>query len=881
MKSQRIASGPWLTGLLLVSFFLCGHALAQNASLTFNGQAKWEKRLGPPQRIASDLIRMEKEAEPLATSGKSGDSGTVVDTGASHIRHVGGLPEVEVCLNTTDEVLFEEARAFLLSLGMTVTQSYRAYGRIYGTLALTRLGELNRTPHLASVHPNYRPVCSAAPITTEGDAAMYTDTVRRVEGLDGAGVTVGVMSDSFNRAGLDLSGSIADGELPGPGNPGGYTTKVAVLADYTGDDATDEGRAMIEIVHDVAPGASLLFHTACRGKAAFAAAYAALKDQGADVIVDDVFYFDEAWFQDGIIAQAARQAVKDGILVFTCAGNLADHGIDAFFRDIAPDETDSPGEFGKDIHDFGGGMPCARVTIPAGRYLSANMQWNQPFDGLMGPGASTDLDLYLYDLDSLALLASSTDSQGASLGGGTCGGDPREGLFYRNASGGPVNAGLVVDWVCGPRENLRFKIICPGDYWNGYDKALFTASTAMGHYAAEDVITVGAVNYAETDAFNAQPLDPVAVERFTSLGEGTAYYFDQYGEPLPDAPVRVSKPELAAPDGGATTVPGFSPFYGTSAAAPHAAAHAALMLQGGAFTPLAVTDCMRAGAVDVGAKAWDGYAGNGLVHGPNTLALLEAGAEGVYAIEAGSGPHGAVSPSGRMIGYTPGTAVTLPAQDHRFTFTPEPYYHVADVLINGVSRGAMAGYTFSGVTEDQTLRVAFAPDTFTITAADSAGGTIRPSGAVTVTHAATQLFSIEADPGYTLTDVLVDGESVGALNTVSFSNPTGSHTLAAVFGLKSCTVTPFVTGSGTLSPPGPRTVDYGTGLSWLVTADAGHHIGEVLVNGEPAGGAGQVSYGLHISRVEADMTISIQFAEDSADEGPGSACFISSLGGLE
>ena len=80
------------------------------------------------------------------------------------------------------------------------------------------------------------------------------------QGILGAGVSVGIISDSHNRTTPHASVGIAAGDLPGPGNPDGYTTPVAVLDDSA--PGSDEGRGMAEIVHDLAPGAKLCFATA-------------------------------------------------------------------------------------------------------------------------------------------------------------------------------------------------------------------------------------------------------------------------------------------------------------------------------------------------------------------------------------------------------------------------------------------------------------------------------------------------------------------------------------------------------------------------------------------------------------------------------------------
>lgn len=166
--------------------------------------------------------------------------------------------------------------------------------------------------------------------TSQGDVALNSDDARIEFGVDGSGITVGVLSDSFGAEENDsgtptettVAEDIASGDLPSEG--------VTVLQDgspFSPDG--DEGRAMLQIIHDVAPGATLAFHTAGGGQGNFANGILALRNTAdADVIVDDIIYFAEPIFQDGIIAQAVDTVVADGAVYLSSAGN---NGDDAFF----------------------------------------------------------------------------------------------------------------------------------------------------------------------------------------------------------------------------------------------------------------------------------------------------------------------------------------------------------------------------------------------------------------------------------------------------------------------------------------------------------------------------------------------------------------------
>ncbi len=169
-------------------------------------------------------------------------------------------------------------------------------------------------------------------VISEGDTQLGAPAARANFGVDGSGVTVGILSDSFDNSGAttNAAADVASGDLPGTGGPCG-TTPVNVLEDsYSqAQGATDEGRAMAQIVHDLAPGASLAFATAFfnSSELPFAdnvrrlAAPVASGGAGARVIVDDVAYLDEPFFQDGPVAVAVKDVTDAGASYFSAAGN--------------------------------------------------------------------------------------------------------------------------------------------------------------------------------------------------------------------------------------------------------------------------------------------------------------------------------------------------------------------------------------------------------------------------------------------------------------------------------------------------------------------------------------------------------------------------------
>jgi subtilisin family serine protease len=161
---------------------------------------------------------------------------------------------------------------------------------------------------------------------SQGDRSLRSDRARRDFGVNGRGVRVGVLSDSYDCApGAFQEGApftraaqdIASGDLP---------RDVLLLKDLDtapSNDCSDEGRAMMQIIHDVAPGSPLAFYTAFVSQEDFAAGIRALAKAGSKVIVDDIIYYAEPMFEDGIIAQAVDDVYKNGVAYFSSAGNDA------------------------------------------------------------------------------------------------------------------------------------------------------------------------------------------------------------------------------------------------------------------------------------------------------------------------------------------------------------------------------------------------------------------------------------------------------------------------------------------------------------------------------------------------------------------------------
>ncbi|WP_230486995.1 S8 family serine peptidase [Nocardioides anomalus] len=305
--------------------------------------------------------------------------------------------------------------------GLEVTATDDQHGTLEGFVpvaAVTQLAALKGTGTLAQAAGAHT---DAGSVQSQGVAFQKVDQVL-ARGIDGRGVTVGALSDSYNQATTDVFGApltiheaqdVASGDLPGPGNKVNQNP-VKVLQDSP--DGLDEGRAMLQIVHDVAPRADLCFATANGGELNFAANIRALAAKNgpckADVVVDDVSYFAEPFFSDGVIADAVDDVTAKGVSYFSSAGNGGEHQAWRQPVRLVPADAASLGGTNLDFSDvdpalYDGGLQDADPgpgVDPARSYsLEAaggifDLQWDDPFD----PDGPTLADPYLDETGEIA-----------------------------------------------------------------------------------------------------------------------------------------------------------------------------------------------------------------------------------------------------------------------------------------------------------------------------------------------------------------------------------------------------------------------------------------------------------------------------------------------
>ena len=486
-----------------------------------------------------------------------------------------------------------------------------------------------------------RPSMAAADIgatTSQGDQTMFSDEARSQFKITGAGNKVGVLSDSYNALGNAPDG-VASGDLPGNNNPNGYLHPVEVLEDLPAGEGSDEGRAMAEIVHDVAPGADLAFHTAFTGQAGFAQGIIDLADAGSDVIVDDIIYFAEPFFQDGIITQATDIVSNRGVSYFSSAGNRNKGSYESEFRPVADtlmlpieiadsDTTTTINNTPYVFHDFdpGPGVDIFQEFVfePGGlAELTASFQWDEPFASVCEgcPGSASDLDIFVAieeDTETIVYEASTFFNN--------IGGDASDFAFYEFDADDTNNRiyvliGKNVADANTPDPNIIKYVLFDG---READIEYFTFSpTSFGHNNGANTISVGASFFFRNPLYFPDIFPLPEVNEFSSVG-GIPSLFNTEGSRI-EPEVRVN-PNVTGPDAGNTTffipgvligfeIPGttepdeFPQFTGTSAAAPHVAAVAALMNEaaGERLSPERITEVLQETATDLNDPETEGF----------------------------------------------------------------------------------------------------------------------------------------------------------------------------------------------------------------------------------------------------------------------------------
>ncbi|MFZ6644904.1 S8 family serine peptidase [Undibacterium sp. TJN25] len=630
MKTKYIAP-------LLMALLSCSTGLAQAQ------QAKLDARL-------SDLVASLKSrgVTRLAVTGPQ-----VTD---SSMRDSAGRILVDIYLDGTTSIDAVVTNLKAAGANVTGVNPYFRNGAVSAFIPLVQIESFAATSGLRLMKMSLKPQRNVGAVTSQGTKVIRSD-LANASGFTGIGITVGVLSDSYDASSTNFTTTRAANDIVS----GDLKTPKLVIDIDASPDNTDEGRAMMQIVQDVAPSADQCFATAFAGEAAFAANIRALRTNpacNADVIVDDVFYYDEPFFSDGQVAQAVNDVTTSSTLpgkkvsYFSSAGNQGAAGgggsIDVSNASFStsptnlgninlasaatctssPDSGSTKANVAGGWLDFGGGVYALPVNYTGtGSGSTLLMQWDDPF---YAGAVTTDLNWYMFNSAGNCVFTFASNN--------LSGDDATEIIGLSGGANGTYRI-MIGRTNAGTNLATRVRLL----NLNGFGGTPFqnpSSPTTFGHSASANANSVAAYRYTYPAA--QIPYIPI-YEPFSSPGPVTIA-FDAAGNRLATAELR-KKPDMAAPDGGDTTF--FYPgddfegngrfnFFGTSAAAPHAAGVAALMLQkaGGpnSLTPKQVKSLLQTAAPArlipysadgaTASKAWSVFDGFGLIDAVTTLNKL-------------------------------------------------------------------------------------------------------------------------------------------------------------------------------------------------------------------------------------------------------------------
>jgi uncharacterized protein (TIGR03437 family) len=454
---------------------------------------------------------------------------------------------------------------------------------------------------------------------TSGDVAHQANSVRNNEGYDGTGITIGVLSDGTN----SLAAEQKAGRLP--------TVKVIQSANG------DEGTALLEIVYSLAPGATLMFATSLGGQANMANNIQALTDAGCQIIIDDWTYFAEGVFQDGTVSRKVNAVSAADVFYFTNAqnsGSVLKLNSGTWEGDFADSGTSIPviaarEAAGSAIHNFGTAAnivnadTLTRLSQPS--FNDYELKWSDPL-----LGSSNDYDLFFLDSTLSSVLASSTNVQNGTQ-------SPEE--FIPNSTTIAVGSRIVIVKQASAAVRALHLDTERGVLTIGTTGATFGHNAASGAFsmAAADVVNAHAGSFTGGSANPSYAATSDGPRRMFFNQDGTAITPGNLTFATNGGMV-LNKPDFTAADGVPTGVTGYTTFYGTSAAGPHAGAIAALVLE--AVPGISVSQmraALTASALDIEGPGWDINSGAGIVMAPAavTAALAAAAAAQGPTINSG------------------------------------------------------------------------------------------------------------------------------------------------------------------------------------------------------------------------------------------------------
>ena len=571
------------------------------------------------------------------------------------------VPSSPITLDIMINGSVDEVQGELDAVGFNVDAVYG--NSIGGTISPDNLEALSQIPAVRRINMPEK-MTHAGIVQNQADVVHYSKKIKESlkNAPTGKGITIGILSDSFDCASDKASSikvtaatDVKNGELPGD---------VKVLKENSFClMAGDEGRAMAQLIHDIAPDAKIAFYSP-DSMTDFAEGIQLLalpkgqrgranrEGAGADIIVDDLYFSHEPYYESGIIGDSISRVVKNGVAYFTAAGNFTMTD-SASKKDVTIYATDSA-QFVPFTPDQNSPMSLSNAQV---------LKINDGPNGTVLPVKVSSV--HQYDLQQVSVWWGQSYTKGSQSKIMVCLTKPDGTAISKDSWCDTQQIGQ------NPNVLLSFligKVISGEDYGlqlfyldgvkptsftvNGFRKVAIDPSEAaergsiFGHATAAAAFALGAADFAQTPQCNAA-LSEAQMESFSSYGN-SPLLFDVQGNAINIVP---NKPDATAVDGVSTsffgrlsTPTGEPPvyrdaacnltsnyrFYGTSAAAPNAAAIAALILQDNpGITPEEIYDALRQSATPIGKAPAEGkynyVSGYGLLNAEEAINALRAG----------------------------------------------------------------------------------------------------------------------------------------------------------------------------------------------------------------------------------------------------------------